>query len=94
MFSGNYFDVLGVGAAIGRVFTPADNQYRRRASLRHPLLRSLAAAIRGRVRRCLGRAISLNGAPFTVIGVAARGFHGTSVGTSSDVFLPIMMIPR
>ena len=41
----------------------------------------------------LGRPITLNGARFTIVGVAAHGFHGISVGTSSDVFLPIMMMP-
>jgi predicted permease len=90
--SGNYFEVLGVGAAIGRVFTPADNL----TEGAHPyviLSYDLWQRRFGGDHGVLGRAITLNGARFTIVGVAARGFHGISVGTSSDVFLPIMMMP-
>jgi predicted permease len=90
--SGNYFEVLGVGAAIGRVFTPADNQ----TEGAHPYVilsyhfwQRRFAADKG----VLGRSITLNGARFTIVGVAPRGFHGISVGASTDVFLPIMMMP-
>ena len=90
--SGNYFEVLGVGAAIGRVFTPADNL----TEGAHPyaiLSYDLWQRRFGGDRGVLGRAITLNGARFTVVGVASRGFHGINVGTSNDVFLPIMMMP-
>ena len=90
--SGNYFEVLGVGAAIGRVFTPADNQ----TEGAHPyviLSYDLWQRRFGGDNHVLGRAITLNGARFTIVGVAEHGFHGISVGTSSDVFLPIMMMP-
>jgi hypothetical protein len=90
--SGNYFEVLGVGAAIGRVFTPADNQ----TEGAHPyvvLSYDLWQRRFGGDHGILGRAITLNGVRFTIVGVAAHGFHGISVGTSSDLFLPIMMMP-
>ena len=90
--SGNYFEVLGVGAAIGRVFTPADNQ----TEGAHPyviLSYDLWQRRFGGDNRILGRDITLNGARFTIVGVAAHGFHGISVGTSNDLFLPIMMMP-
>ena len=90
--SGNYFEVLGVGAAIGRVFTPADNQ----TEGAHPyviLSYDLWQRRFGGDSGVLGRAITLNGVRFTIVGVASRGFHGITVGTSSDVFLPIMMMP-
>jgi predicted permease len=90
--SGNYFEVLGVGAAIGRVFTAADNV----TEGAHPyviLSYDLWQRRFGGDHGVLGRAITLNGVRFTMVGVAARGFHGTSVGTSSDVYLPIVMMP-
>jgi predicted permease len=90
--SGNYFEVLGVGAAIGRVFTPADNV----TEGAHPyvvLSYDLWQRRFGGDRGAVGRAITLNGVRFTIVGVAARGFHGTWVGISSDLFLPIVMMP-
>ncbi len=90
--SGNYFDVLGVGAAIGRLFTPADNQ----TESAHPyviLSYDFWQRRFGGDYSVLGRPITLNGARFTIVGVAARGFHGINVGNSTDVFLPIMMMP-
>ena len=89
--SGNYFEVLGVGAAIGRVFTPADNLTEGAhpyVILAYDFWQRRFAADRG----VLGRPITLNGARFTIVGVAARGFHGINVGTSTDVYLPIMMM--
>jgi predicted permease len=90
--SGNYFEVLGVGAAIGRVFTSADNQ----TEGAHPyviLSYDFWQRRFGGDKAVLGRSITLNGARFTIVGVAPRGFHGISVGTSTDLFLPIMMMP-
>jgi predicted permease len=90
--SGNYFEVLGVGAAIGRVFTPADNQ----TEGAHPyviLSYDLWQRRFGGAHGVLGRAITLNGVRFTIVGVAERGFHGIFVGNSTDVFLPIVMMP-
>ena len=90
--SGNYFDVLGVPAAIGRLFTPEDNVNEGA----HPLVilsydlwqRRFAGS-----PKVLGRKITLNGVPFTVIGVAAHGFHGIAVGNHSDLFVPMVMMP-
>ncbi len=90
--SGNYFSMLGVTAAIGRLFTPADNV----TQGAHPLTIlswDLWQRRFGGDQKVLGRKITLNGVPFTVIGVAARGFHGISVGNHSDLFVPIMMMP-
>ncbi len=90
--SGNYFDVLGVPAAIGRLLTPADNVNEGA----HPyvvLSWDLWQRRFGGGRSVVGRGITLNGVPFTIVGVAARGFHGTSVGNHSDVFMPIVMMP-
>jgi predicted permease len=90
LVSGNYFDVLGVGAAAGRILTPEDD----RTPGAHPVLvlsdafwqRRFAAA-----PDVVGRTVSLNGAPFTVVGVAARGFFGTKPGFGPDIWAPLMM---
>lgn len=93
MVSGNYFDVLGVTPAIGRLFTPDDNK----TEGAHPyavLSYALWQRRFGGDPRAIGRAITLNGSPFNVIGVARRGFFGTSVGNTADLYVPIMMLPQ
>ena len=90
--SGNYFQVLGVPSAIGRLLTPADNVNEGA----HPYVViswDLWQRRFGGDPKVLGRGITLNGVPFTMIGVAARGFHGIAVGNYSDVFMPIVMMP-
>jgi predicted permease len=88
--SGNYFDVLGVPPALGRVLGPDDD--------RVPGAHSVAvlgyaywAARWGSDPGMLNRTIIVNGHPFTIVGVAARGFDGERKGGSIDVFVPISM---
>jgi predicted permease len=89
--SGNYFEVLGVGAAVGRLFTADDNV----TEGGHPVVilsydlwqRRFAGS-----PRVVGRKVTLNGVPFTVVGVTARGFHGIAVGNHSELYVPIMMM--
>jgi predicted permease len=93
MVSGNYFEVLGVKPAIGRLFTPEDNK----TPGAHPyavLSYDFWKTRFGGEPRALGRKITLNGAPFSIIGVCRRGFTGTQVGSSPAVFLPIMMLQQ
>ena len=90
--SGNYFSELGVPAAIGRLFTNEDNV----TEGAHPVVVLAYDLWQRRFAgdpKVLGRAITLNGVRFTVIGVSAAGFHGTSIGNHSDLFIPIMMMP-
>jgi predicted permease len=86
--SGNYFNVLGITPAAGRLLTTSDD--------RHD---APAAAVIGFdfwQRRfggdagAIGRLIVLNGVSFTVAGVLPRGFSGTmQVGQVCDVMVPI-----
>jgi predicted permease len=88
--TGNYFDVLGVKPVIGRLFNDEDN----RKPGAHPYAVLSYALWRNRFGgdwRVVGKTIRLNGSPFTVIGVAAAGFAGTSVGNKPDLFVPVMM---
>ena len=88
--SGNYFDVLGVSAAAGRTFSPAEGSERGAHAvvvLGHAYWRSRFAGDPS----IAGRAVTINGEPFTVIGVAAAGFAGTRPGFDPDFYLPLSM---
>ena len=88
--SGNYFDMLGVRAAQGRVFTPDDD----RTPDAHPVV-----VISDRMWRthfsadpqALGQVMYLNGHPFTVIGIAPASFTGTVFANETDFWAPLMM---
>jgi predicted permease len=88
--SGNYFQVLGVEAALGRLFTP-DMDRTPGASpyvvLNYDFWRSRFQAD----PQVLGKTLRLNGYPFTVIGVARRGFRSTDVSIGPNLYVPIMM---
>jgi predicted permease len=91
MVSGNYFDVLGVRPALGRVLNVEDNRKEGAAPyavLSHGFWRRAFAGD----PHVVGKDLRLNGSPFTVVGVAREGFAGTELGASPDVFVPIMMI--
>ena len=93
LVSGNYFEVLGVRPALGRLLTPEDNK----APGAGPYaVLSYAFWQRrfGGSTDVLGRKITLNGSAFSVTGVVQRGFSGTAVGTSPDLFIPIMMLQQ
>jgi len=86
--SGNYFDVLGIRPALGRLFADADDQRGcgvPGAVISYPFWQHEY----GGDPSILGRALSLNGKPVPIIGVAAAGFYGLVVGSSFDVALPI-----
>jgi predicted permease len=96
MVTGNYFSVLGVGAALGRVLGPADDVVEGTgrpdgipAVLNYAYWRRTLGSDPG----VLGRQINLNGAWATVVGVAAPEFFGTVVGSSPDVFVPALAQP-
>jgi predicted permease len=88
--SGNFFSVLGVNPLLGRVLTEADDQ----TPGAHPV-----AVISfnywqrrfGGDPQIVGRTISLNNYPFTIIGVTPQGFHGVEIGSAPDVRIPILM---
>lgn len=88
--SGNFFSVLGVGPALGRVLVPEDDRVPG-ASPVAVLSYSYWQSRFGSDRDVIGRKISVNAYPFTVIGVAAPGFAGLLKGHNVDVFVPIAM---
>ena len=88
--TGNYFDVLGVTPALGRFFH-ADDDRRAGAAplvvLSHEYWTTHAAADPG----IIGRTIRINRMPYTVIGVAPRGFRGTERFYPAEAWVPMMM---
>jgi len=90
LVSGNYFQVLGVEALIGRTLTPDDARLpgaQPVAVLSNGFWRSRFGSDPGVV----GKTIRLDGQPFTVVGITPAGFQGTEVGVSPDVRVPITM---
>lgn len=93
LVSGEYFPVLGVGAAIGRTFTPDDN----RVKGGHPLAVLSYEFWKTRFGgdpSIVGKAINVNNHSLTVIGVSQQGFYGVEPGFSPQIRIPIMMEPQ
>jgi predicted permease len=93
LVSGNYFQVLGVGAALGRTLTPDDD----RTPGAHPVVVLSYDFWKTRFasdRAIVGKTILVNGLNMTVLGVSEPGFSGVELGFSSQVFIPMMMQHR
>jgi predicted permease len=90
LVSGNYFPLLGLQPAAGRLLTPDDD---RNAGahfvvvLGHDYWRTRFDADPGVVNGTL----VVNGQAMTIVGVAPPGFRGTTLGTDPEVFVPISM---
>jgi predicted permease len=88
--TGNYFEVLGVQPAIGRVISPEDD----RDPGAHPLAVMSYKCWRerfGSEPSILGKDVIVNGRNYMIIGVAAQGFNGTEVVSSPDLWFPLAM---
>ena len=88
--SGNYFNVLGVTPALGHLFTDDDNGSPGAhpvAVLSYDLWRNRYGTDPG----ILGGKILVDEQPFTVIGVAAPGFHGVEVERRAEIWVPAVM---
>jgi predicted permease len=93
LVTGNYFDVLGVRPAAGRFFTPHDDHT--------PGAHPIAVVGYGFWQRrfggrsdAIGRTISLNRRPFTIVAVAPDGFKGVTSMFGPELWLPSMMAPQ
>jgi predicted permease len=90
LVSGSYFSVLGLQPALGRLLGPEDD----RTPGAHPVAVLSFRFWDGRLGAdpgVLNRTIYVNGHAVTVVGVAPRGFNGTTLGTLPDVFVPLRM---
>jgi len=90
LVTGNYFEVLGVRPALGRVLSLADDD----AQGAHPVLvLSHAYWTRhfGGDAGALNQTILVNNTEMTIVGVAQTGFSGIQVGQTPDIFVPMTM---
>ena len=97
LISGNYFDVLGVSMAAGSPIRAEDDRTPDGGGPRGPV----AVLSHDYWKRhfnsdtaTIGSSVRINGIPFTIVGVAPQGFHGTRVGSLPDVFVPMMFATR
>jgi len=89
--SGGYFQILGIGAAAGRVITPSDDTAGgpRVVLLSHRYWqRRFAGDL-----RVIGQKFLVNTYPLVIVGVAEKGFGGLFNGDEPDVFMALPMYP-
>ncbi|MCG6920607.1 MAG: ABC transporter permease [Acidobacteria bacterium] len=93
LVSSGYFQVLGVGTALGRGLLPEDNHApggRPVVVLAHDYWQSRFAADPSIV----GRTVAVNGHKLTVVGVTAAGFHGVQLEYVPQIYVPMAMQPQ
>ncbi|MBX7186337.1 MAG: ABC transporter permease, partial [Vicinamibacteria bacterium] len=90
MTTANYFDVLGVKPVLGRTFTPDEDI--KSASTVAVVSHSLWKTRFNSDPALVGRVLTLNGLPFTVVGIAPEGFKGTfSLAGTDRIWIPLGM---
>jgi predicted permease len=88
--SGSYFPVLGLKPALGRLIGPQDDT---------PIGQNFVTVLSygfwtsqlGGSSSVIGRNIVVNGKSMEIVGVAARGFEGTTLGAQPKLFVPMSM---
>ena len=93
LVSGNYFDVLGVPAALGRLISPADDSAASAGPVAVLSYRLFQRRFAGDPS-ALGTTIRVDGHDFTVIGVTGEPFAGIKVGSPRDVWVPLSTLRR
>lgn len=88
--TGNYFDALGVRPAAGRFFHAADDQHQGQSPV-VVLSFDCWTSRFGADPRVIGTTVDVNRRPYTIIGVAPRGFHGTELFYRPEIWVPMMM---
>ena len=86
--TGNYFRVLGVGAALGRTLVPEDD----RAGADRVTMVSYRYWIRdlGSAKDAVGRTLRIRGNAYTIVGVTPPGFNGMVPILSPELWIPAM----
>ena len=89
--TGAYFSTLGVRPAAGRLFTDEDDNARRPVAV---ISYAFWQRRFGGDPSVMGKTITLNQVPFTLIGVTPAPFFGLQVGDSPDITLPMTALDR
>lgn len=85
--SSNFFETLGEHLAAGRAFSPEEERPRS-----EPMVAVVSDTFwrgRGADPGLLGDTIRVNGRDYTVVGITSRGFTGSTVGLSPEVYVPL-----
>ena len=90
LVSGSYFPLLGLQPALGRLLTEDDDK-----NVGGHFVTVLSydywTTVLGANPSLLNDTIIVNGRPLTIVGVAPRGFSGTTLGSTPKVFVPLTM---
>src|SRR5688572_19475212 len=90
LVSGNYFDVMGIRPAAGRFFTAKDDV----TPGGHPVAVLSYALWQRRFAgdpSVVGKQVTINNTPITIIGVAPEGFIGSFLGVATAAWVPMAM---
>ena len=90
MVSGEYFRGLGVAPAIGRLIAPEDETNAAPVAV---ISHAYWTRRFGADPTVVGRPVTINHLPFTIVGVTAPGFFGVQPGRAPDVFVPMLDAP-
>jgi predicted permease len=88
--TGNYFEVLGVNAAAGRLISPDDDAVAGASPVAVVSYKSWKQRFGGEPG-IVGRDVIVNGRSYTIIGVAPQGFYGTEIISAPDMWFPVAM---
>ena len=92
LVSGNYFDVLGVRPAMGRLLLSADDA----AQNGNPVVVlsfNYWKSSFGSDPRVINQVLYINGHPFTIVGVVEPNFHSVIAGFTPKLFVPMTTKP-
>lgn len=90
--TGNFFSGLGLQPAAGRLFRSSEGEVPRQDAvlvLDYDYWKTRFNGDSG----AIGRTVTIDGRPFTIVGVAPRGFHGTVSMVTPAVYMPLSQMP-
>jgi predicted permease len=93
LVSANFFSLLGVNAVVGRTFAPDEDQ----GAGAHPVAvisYALWSRLFARDPLVLGKKVTIENTPFTIIGVAPAHFSGVNPGRPCDLWVPLTIQPQ
>jgi predicted permease len=90
LVSGNYFQVFETWPVLGRLLT-SDDDVRLGGAAVAVISYGYWQQHFGGDPAVIGRGMTVNSVPFTIVGVAARGFFGARAGAEPDFWMPLMM---
>ena len=93
LVSGNYFSMLGVKPAVGRVFNSQEDDHVYQGHPVAVLSYDYWVNRFGGDPNVVGKKIRVNDYPFTIVGVSAQGFAGIDPAQSPQIRVPVLMKP-